>query len=233
MKIEAVVVCRDYADFLHYTLPWTKQAVDNLVIVTSEEDEETQRVCEFHDVRCLVTDAFEKYRGELNKGAAINEGLSTLDRNDWLLILDADILIPPHVRPFLESSALNTKSLYGVDRRNCDGKVILDEVTGGSWGFDHLPLLDRVSIYGGYPPVGYFQLFHSCEHGHAPWYDELYPYADKTDAVFAKSFNMRGYLKTWVVHLDNGGHVGGQNWKGRESPRFVTKAEVTLDLKKE
>lgn len=230
MKIEAVIACLNYGDFLYYTLPWAKHALDGIVVVTSQEDMETQQVCEFYDVRCLPTDAFVRYGGPLNKGAAINEGLAVLDRDDWLLILDADILLPLHVRPFLERAELNPIYLYGVDRRNCDGLPLLNKAIE-EWGdFDNLPMMNRVNICGGNPPVGYFQLFHSSAIPHGPWYEDHYGFADRTDAIFSKRFDCRQYLDTWVVHLDNGGHVGGPNWRGRTSPRFVGEAELRLDL---
>jgi hypothetical protein len=43
---EAVIICDKYHDFLGKTLPHNKYQFDKLVVVTSYEDKETQRICE-------------------------------------------------------------------------------------------------------------------------------------------------------------------------------------------
>lgn len=223
MNIEGVIICRDYADFLHYTLPHTMGFLSEFVVVTSPEDRETQQVCEYHGARMLVTDAFVRYGGPFNKGAAINEGLSVLPLSEWALIMDADILVPAHVRPYLEGAELRQDCIYSVDRRNCDGLENLNRP-------ELCPVMKRISLFGAQPPAGYFQLWHSSFMPHGPWYEEHYGFADRTDMNFAKRFPRREYLETWVLHLDNGGHVGGVNWKGRVSERFVGEDELRLDL---
>ena len=229
-KIEVVIPCRNYGDFLFFTLPWSLKAFDDVLVVTSHEDVETQRVCDYYHARCLVTDAFDRCGGPLNKGAAINEGLSSLPRNDWLLLLDADILTPPHLRSFLDAETLCEDKLYGVDRRNCNGWPTLQKILSGESFFGSLPLLPRIRLSGGEPPVGYFQLFHTSYLPAAPWYEDSHQYADRTDAIFARLFDRRGYLPTWVVHLDQGLHTGGKNWQGRKSLRFVEKSVLMVDL---
>lgn len=229
MKIEAVVACLHYADFLHHALPDTAQSVDRLVVVTSPEDSETQSVCLHHGIECVVTDAFQLFGGPFNKGAALNKGLDRLDRDDWLLITDADILIPQSTRDFLESANLDSGMLYGVDRRNCRGLNTLHRCRELQ-RFDHLPVMPRINVSGGCPPAGYFQLWHSDVIGHGPWYEDHYGFADRTDLTFAKRFERRQYLDSWVVHLDVDGHAGGKNWRGRVSDRFVSEAELWLDL---
>jgi len=82
MKIEAVITCVDYADFLAETLPHNRTLFDKLVVVTAPEDKATQRICEYWHVACLPTDSFRSRWGEFNKGAAINEGLAQLDKTE-------------------------------------------------------------------------------------------------------------------------------------------------------
>jgi hypothetical protein len=121
MKIEAVVTCVDYADFLAETLPHNRVLFDKLVVVTSPEDKATQRICEFWHVECVRTDAFRSRWGEFCKGAAINEGLAGLAKSEWLVHMDADILLPPLTRALLENADLDSECIYGIDRHMVRG----------------------------------------------------------------------------------------------------------------
>jgi len=46
MRIEAVVVCVNYSDFLAATLPKNIELVDRLVVVSHYEDRATHRLCD-------------------------------------------------------------------------------------------------------------------------------------------------------------------------------------------
>ena len=91
-KMEAVVVCDHYSDFLRCTLPANKHLFDRIVVVTSAEDRDTQRICEFHHVECVRTDALNARWNKFCKGAGINEGLARLDRDAWVVHLDCRYL---------------------------------------------------------------------------------------------------------------------------------------------
>ena len=54
-------------------------------------------------------------------GAAIGAGLRDLRLRDWVLVVDADIILPAHTRETLERLALHGYSLYGIDRVHCRG----------------------------------------------------------------------------------------------------------------
>lgn len=58
MKLECVVVCVDYSDFLNWTLPFNRQLFDKMIVVTAPHDTRTQQICEKWYVECLVTDVF-------------------------------------------------------------------------------------------------------------------------------------------------------------------------------
>lgn len=214
MIIEAVVTCLNYSDYLEHTLPWNLQTIDRVVVVTSPKDTKTPEIARGMGAECLITDAFYRYKSEMNKGAAINEGLKTLRRKDWLLLLDADIIVPPSVRKSLEESSLDHECLYGIDRCNCEDfssvSPVLDET-----GFDQFSPMRRISIFGQTPPIGYFQLWHSAMIGFGPWYEETHNFADRTDVTFSKRFDKRTFLGGRVVHLDVHQHSGGVSWRGR------------------
>src|SRR5579859_141856 len=74
-SIEAVVVCDKYSDFLVQTIPHNKFLFNKIIVVTSFEDKQTQRVCEYHHVMCLKSDDLMARKGEFHKGKGINAGL--------------------------------------------------------------------------------------------------------------------------------------------------------------
>lgn len=80
---EAVVICDKYHDFLGKTLPHNKYLFNKIVVVTSPEDKQTQRICEHWHVECVKTDALNTRWGKLCKGAGINAGLEKLNLNGW------------------------------------------------------------------------------------------------------------------------------------------------------
>ena len=98
MRIEAVAICVDYADYLEETLPSLLPHVDDLVIVTTPEDSRTRRVCARHSVRCLPTRCFYRDGEAFNKARGINYGLANLKLDDWVLhITLADKILMNHV----------------------------------------------------------------------------------------------------------------------------------------
>ncbi len=129
-KLEAVVVCDHYSDFLRCTLPANKHLFDRIVVVTSAEDRDTQRICEFHHVECIKTDALNSRWNQFCKGAGINEGLSRLDQDAWVVHLDADIWLPPQTRLLLQNANLDPCMIYGIDRFCVKGYARVGQVSG-------------------------------------------------------------------------------------------------------
>ena len=161
MKIEAVIVCVDYADFLAETLPHNLPHFDRTLVITSPRDVETQELCRRLSVPYYATNLFHKDGDTFNKARGIDFGLGYLRYNDWVVHLDADTYLPPMTRKWLEWRPLDRESIYGIDRVNCVGyepwKAFLAE---HHTGHDYMcrtkvppfPLLDRIAIrdYGGY-----------------------------------------------------------------------------------
>ncbi len=119
MIVEAVTVCVDYSDFLAHTLPLNKPHLNRLVIVTAPHDRATQRLAAHYNVECVVTEAFYRQGDRFNKGRGINAGLAVLNKRNWLLHLDADIVLPPRTRHFLDRAQLDPRAIYGIDRMMC------------------------------------------------------------------------------------------------------------------
>src|SRR5271170_1436469 len=121
MRIEAVIVCRNYGDFLAETLPLNLNHFDDVIVVTDHNDKETVRVCERYSVEHFKTDCFTEFGDPFNKGKAINLGLSNLKKSDWLLHIDADIVLPHRYRDMLRRTQLKNDCIYGADRVNVYG----------------------------------------------------------------------------------------------------------------
>lgn len=225
MYLEGVMVSVDFGDYLEQTLPHTRPHFDDLVVVTSPADERTRDVCRAAGARPVVTDAFYGDGAVFNKGRGINVGLTALRRTDWVVHVDADIVLPRGFRAALEAKELDRDTLYGVRRAMC-----------GSWAewkayepslespapFPHeRPVINRRR---GYMPVGYFQLFHAraaALAGAGPWYVEESPNAAYSDIWFCERWTRRRLLTDLeVVHLYEGVQYDEINWRGRMSKPF-------------
>lgn len=231
MKIEAVMVSINYGDFLKETLPYTIPHVDNLVVVSSKEDLLTQQVCRKWGVKCLLTEVHQR-DSQFNKSRAINHGLNHLTRHDWLLHLDADVVLPPTFRRLLDNAELQEDCIYGVDRANCPFpspewekyKREYNSKTDVAW-FVYppfgLPIGSRLvhGDYGGYVPIGYFQLWHSDQRIRYPI--TLQSTAEHTDLLHGVEWSRPKRVllpEVIVVHLASPGARMGANWGGRKTP---------------
>lgn len=238
MRLEAVTICVDYSDFLAHAMPLNRPLFDDWVIVTAPHDRATQRLCEHYHVRCLVTEAFYSGGDKFNKGRGINAGLESLRGKDFLLHLDADIVLPPRTRDFLERAMLDPECLYGIDRLMCPDRQewikylqsptprFSDEIfiAMGPW-----PVGERIAKRdaGGYLPIGFFQLWHAAAgdaYGGPRRYPEHHSTAARSDMLFSLEWarQRRALLPEIVaIHLGTGPNEAmGANWNGRTTPEF-------------
>lgn len=234
-KIECVVVCHDYSDFLRVTLPNNKHMFDRLVVVTSPEDKDTQKLCEFYHVECVATEKLRTREGKFCKGAGINEGLKRLDKDGWVLHLDGDILLPPQTRRLLERACLDRHMLYGIDRFNVRGWaawqnfVKAPKLQHECDSYVHLnnsgfPIGTRVmqNHMGGYVPIGFFQLWSPNGSG-VFCYPEGHADAGREDLLFANKWARceRSFIPEIIgYHLETEDAGYGTNWGGRKTKQF-------------
>lgn len=235
MQLVAVTVSVGCGDFLNYSLPHNVRSFDRWLIVTSPDDEETQRVCHYYNAECLVTDVMHEDGQKFNKGAAVNAGLERLDPRDWVVHLDADIVMPPQARQVLEATGLNSQFLYGCDRIN-----VPSYEAWGTFMTSPLPLYERGWLWtppfpvanrlispddNGYIPIGYFQMFNrqaSCLG--TPFYPTVHDTAALSDTEFARRWprTHRQFLpELYVFHLMTEDQTHGANWDGRVTARFA------------
>jgi len=210
--MEAIIVCVDYADFLAETLPWNKKFVDRFTIVTTERDEETIKVANDNGVDLVLTNAMHEDGAVMNRGKAMNAGLSMVKHNGWCAIMDADIaLLERH-----DAGSLNKDVLYGVQRANVESKKAWDDFKDGK-GF--MPSV--LPSYGhgeSYLPLGYFQMF-NFKKLKGRKYPEDSKDASESDLEFALKWEGKECLPGLALHLTTDSTLGA-NWKGRKSPKF-------------
>lgn len=240
MRLEAVIICKDYDDFLAETLPLNLPQFDDVVVVTHPNDKATQAVCAKNSVECVMTTAFHENGDAFNKGRGINIGMDHLKREDWIIHLDADIILPHGFRNLLAKTKLDPKNIYGADRVNVYGwdswqklKPKMNHHYQNRWfidpGFCHENKAPEGCKFGarvvhmeyGWIPIGFFQLFHSSSGAR---YNYKRGAAAGTDIMFPNLWPRENRIlmpEVICYHLDSeDDHKIGTNWKGRRSRRF-------------
>jgi hypothetical protein len=236
LKIECVVTCVNHSDFLAHTLPLNLRHFDKIVVCTSPHDKATQKVCDYYGVQVWLTDAFQsQWEGIFCKGAGINQGLARLDKDAWVLLLDADIVLPPNFRKVLEAADLDTSMIYGADRAEFKSfedwekfYAAPEPCVQGAGFFIHIThtgqqLGTRVSFphEGGYVPIGFFQLWHA-DSGDMK-YPEGHTDAGREDSHFPIQWprKKRALIPEIVVyHLESESAPMAVNWRGRVTKPF-------------
>lgn len=235
MKIEAIITCADYGDYLRETLPHNLIHFDRVLVITTPRDVETQELCRKLSVPYYASNIFYKDGERFNKARGIDYGIGYARHNEWLVHLDADTVLPPVTRRWLETRTLDEDAIYGIDRVNCVGwdrwKSYLAAPMESRLHHDYMcrvnppadmPLLSRIAIrdYGGYIPIGYFQMWHG-KHGRR--YPIAQGDAEHTDVLHAIQWDQeKRHLIPEIIgmHLAADNAPLGSNWKGRTTARF-------------
>lgn len=213
MKPNAITVCVEYDDILSFCLLQNAPQFNKWLIVTSPHDKHTPQLAKAApNVEVFATDAFYRDGAAFNKGLAMEEGLDRLGREGWLLILDADIVLPRAV-PW---SMARIGNLYSPPRR-----ILADP---RAWRADldwyKLPRHHYMKEF-----AGYFQLFHANDpvlKDKRPWYGTSWKHAGGCDAVFQSLWSTDRKIRPdfEVLHLGE----ADQNWCGRITNRLDGKA---------
>ena len=209
-KIDVVIVSVNYNDFLLISLENNSKIFDNITVVTSSSDFMCQKICEKFGVKCLITDIMYEDGDFFNKGKAINEGIKSISNPDYILLLDADILVMEQIDvDSLEENVLYTSDRYIVPNYNSYQRYISGDITK-----------DNLFIEGD-QGLGFFQLFNFCMRNKYPQYSAD---ASNDDLNFRDSFNLRKSIEKFVIHLGT-----DSNWQGRKSEAFL-KSNIFLEL---
>ena len=196
--MRAIIVCVEYWDYLSVCLPYNLHHFDDVLVVTSHLDVQTQEICRQLEIDTFVTDAFYRNGAMFNKWLALEEGLDHFGRHDWICILDADIAIPQSI----EFPPLTIGNLYGPHRRMGDHLLPEDQ-----WKSLRQWHLEEFS--------GYFQLFHASDPylPQPPWHQTNWKHAGGADTFFQELWPVENRIRLPFEVL----HIGpnGVNWCGR------------------
>ena len=116
LTLDLIIASVNYADFLEITLPLNKKHFNKIVILTTPEDLETQKICKENSVECFVTEKFKYNGATFDRGSAFNEAVSFYKFTDFLLHLDGDIVLPDNFKELIIKSNLDPEMFYGSQR---------------------------------------------------------------------------------------------------------------------
>lgn len=201
MRIHAVTVCVNYADYLKTSLARWAKGCHSVGVVTDCKDEATHNLClEHYNVGCHRTNVFYDDGANFNKGAAISlfidsqaELMKSFTKDDWILFFDADIRPPEDWRICVDMAEPKIGNVYGAPRHSDETAMRMND-----------PF-----------PAGYFLLFNSQDPNalKRPIVDTHWAHAGNYDSTFISRWH-RHQLK-WInmplVHLGE----PFRNWCGR------------------
>jgi glycosyltransferase involved in cell wall biosynthesis len=213
MKIQCVIVCVNYDDFLSITLPFNKNHIDDITVVTVKNDLRTQKICKENGAKIVITDRLYENGDKFNKGKAINDGFNSLVNPDWVLHLDADMILPHDFKDKIQTQKLEIDKLYGITRLMCPNYDAWSRYVETGRHRPRWPHQRRRINIG----VGFFQLFNAkCPQlSEKPWYPEEYGHAGRSDRFFMRKIRQVEGLNMVGIHIDNDSMGMGTNWNGR------------------
>ena len=205
--IKGIVVCVGYDDLLTLTLPRNLKHLSSCLVVTSKTDQRTRDLVKSVGCELYQTDAFTRHGARFNKGLALEEGFDVLGRSGWIMVWDADVILPsPTLAPMGD---LQVGKLYSARRH------ILTEPK--QWS-EHLNW-SKVHIHNDKLFPGYFHLFNADDPVlvQRPWYDVTFSHAGGGDGYFQSRWKPEDKIRfPWnVMHL---GPID-TNWHGRATDR--------------
>ena len=207
-KIDVIITSVDYNDFLILSLENNTKYFENITVVTSNDDIICQNICKSYGVKCITTDAFYEDDFVFNKGKAINIGIESIVNPEFILLLDADIIVTNK----FDLSNLELDTLYTSDRWICYNHFQYEKWEKGETSVNNLPKYERDNGYG------FFQLFNFNNSLDVKWYPHELENSSHPDLKFSSYFSKKQTIDVDIIHL---GDVK-KNWDGRKSEKFIT-----------
>lgn len=200
----------NFDDFLAQTLPSFRHQYDQVFLLVDPKDQATQELGHSHGATVLLTDAFFLNGDPLNKGRALNYGMSVIQNTGyqgWITLLDSDIYFPPD---FKWPSELDPTCLYYTLRADVRSQKELDQFRKNPDLFRNLPSNPKEN-----PGTGFFQHFHISQYK-TPFCESSRD-ASLVDTVFRSRFLGRlRPLGFTVLHLGR----TRCHWRGRRGSRW-------------
>ena len=202
--MRAILTSVEYGDILALTLPYNRHHFDDVMVVTTPDDEETQAVAKANNCQLHITADFYSNSAQFNKWTPLEQGLDKLGRRGWICIMDADVAWPKELPPM----ALTRGKLYSPRRYIHLPPSLPPEET---WA--QLPVHNVSNIW-----AGYTQIFHSLDpHLPRPPWHKPHKNAGGPDTVFQNNWpaHLKERLPFKVLHIG----PTETNWGGRVSQR--------------
>lgn len=212
-RLDVIIVSVNYNDFLIISLMNNIKIFDNITVVTSSSDFLCQKICKKFDVNCIVTDNMYEDGAVFNKGKAVNEGIKSILDPDYILLLDADILVMEKI----DIDSLDKNVLYTSDR------YIIPDYTSYKKYVSGIIQKDKFiqEINFGF---GFFQLFNYSKFKRFP---ETSDDASTSDILFRDMFHDKRSIDKEVLHIGE-----DSNWRGRKSKTFLNYDDFNYILEK-
>jgi hypothetical protein len=210
--MRALVVSVEYGDLLAVTLNYNRAHFDEVWVVTSFADVETQQAARAEGAKVVLTDSFYDDGAHFNKWKGLEYGLDVMGRWGWLCLLDGDVCWPKTAA--VDERQLVIGKLYGC-HRHMDERFALPYKVPAEESWRLLAIHRNLNEF-----AGFTQIFHSTDPvlGSPPWHEIRWKHAGSADSIFQNKWRLEDKIRLGWNCLHIGG--AGANWFGRASPRL-------------
>jgi hypothetical protein len=194
----AITVCVNFADKLLATLELNSVMLKQIYVVTDPADKKTIDLCEtFTNVHVILCPDAHKDGAKFNKSGLIRaaqDEITPTHRNDWIMIIDADTIIPFDFWSSSSSKQFYNDTVYLLRRKiyHSNAEFVKDKPT-------------EITERG----CGFFQLYYDKN----KMYNNYSNSAADCDILFQNLFRNQVELPGYCMHLGQ----TGQDWNGRVS----------------
>jgi len=194
-NVHLIVVCLNYSDFLKITYKKNIRFFnpENYHVVIDEiNDFETLKLCKELGITYHHFNDFHLNGSKFNKSGAIHMVQKKLHENfpdDWILLLDADIILPDNFEILFNEKCINKDAMYSLKRYDYENE---DDYYNNS--------KDSLVKYSGIDFMGFMQMYHRKK----DLYDEFSKDGSNCDTMFRdKFFSTLTYLdeNEILIHL--------------------------------